>query len=113
MTPSEPPTITNYPVASVAIGVAVLSAVVLFFVGRFDPTQGPLTLSIMIALGLLGTIAYCLVFTVPQNDVTSEVVGALSTGFGAVLVYWFGRASGDKRGVQPPEPPKEGPDGHP
>jgi hypothetical protein len=113
MTADNPPVaIANYP-SSVAIVVAVLfTAILLFVAGRFDPTQGPLTISLLIVLAMIGATAYCLVFTIPNDDITPGVVGGLTAGFGAVVAYWLGRAtSGSNRPVQPPEPPKPGPDG--
>jgi hypothetical protein len=102
----------SYP-GAVGAGFAVLFTVVLLIVsGRFDPTQGPLTISILIVLGMLGATAYCLIFTVPNDDITPGVVGGLTAGFGAVVAYWLGRTqSGHKSGDQPPEPPKRGPEG--
>jgi hypothetical protein len=118
MTPSEvvnaPPAvgIVNYPSAVAIVVTVVFTAAILILAGKFDPTQGPLTISIMIVLGMLGATAYCLVFTVPNDDITPGVVGGLTAGFGAVIAYWLGRgASGYNRPVQPPEPPKRGPDG--
>lgn len=97
MSPSEvvnpPPSVSlfNYPGAITAVAVVALTAVLLFVAGRFDPTQGPLTISLMITLGMLGATAYCLIFTIPVDDITPSVVGGLTAGFGAVLAYWFGR----------------------
>lgn len=97
MTPAEvvnpppPVAIFNYPAA---VGVAltvVLTAVILAVAGRFDRTGGPLTISVMIVLGMLGATAYCLVFTIPADDITPGIVGGLTAGFGAVVAYWLGR----------------------
>jgi uncharacterized RDD family membrane protein YckC len=82
----------NYPGLAAGVIAVVLTAVVLYVAGKFDPTQGPLTISILIVLGMLGACAYCLVFTVPQDDITPGVVGGLTAGFGAVCAYWLGRA---------------------
>jgi hypothetical protein len=91
--------IVNYP-SSVAIVVTVLfTSILLFIAGRFDPTKGVLTISLMIVLGMLGATAYCLVYTIPNDDITPGVVGALSAGFGAVVAYWLGRAT---QGGPPP-----------
>lgn len=87
--------IANYP-SAVGVGLGViLTACLLVVVKQFDPTAGPLTISILIVLGMLGAVAYCLVFTIPQDDLTPGLVGALSAGFGAVVVYWLGRKSGN------------------
>jgi sugar phosphate permease len=102
----------NFPATIVLTSTVILTAVLLVVSGRFDATGGALTLSILITLGMLGAITYCLIFTVPADDITPGVVGGLATGFGAVIAYWFGNArSGANPPVQPPEPPKEGPDG--
>jgi hypothetical protein len=85
--------IANYPSAVAIVVTALVTAATLFIAGKFDQTQGVLTISIMIVLGMLGTTAYCLVFTIPNDDITPGVVGALSAGFGAVIVYWLGRAT--------------------
>jgi uncharacterized RDD family membrane protein YckC len=90
-------------VGGVAVGV-LLTSVLLFAASRFDPTQGVLTLSIMITLGMLGATAYCLLFTIPNDDITPGVVGALSAGFGAVVAHWLGRVSTT---TTPPQHPSD------
>lgn len=104
--------IANYPsVIAVALGV-LFTCVLLACVKRFDPTMGTLTISLLIVLGMIGAVAYCLIFTIPNDDITPGVVGGLTAGFGAVVAYWLGhRGGGVERGVQPPEPPKGDPDG--
>jgi hypothetical protein len=92
--PPPPTAVLPYPAAATIIITALVTGFVLFLAGKFDPTKGALTISIMIVLGMLGTTAYCLVFTIPPDDITPSVVGALSAGFGAVVAYWLGRATG-------------------
>jgi NADPH-dependent curcumin reductase CurA len=90
----NPPPVTPtlpYPAAATIVLTAIVTGVLLILAGKFDPTKGPLTISLMIVLGMLGTTAYCLVFTIPPDDITPSVVGALSAGFGAVVVYWLGK----------------------
>jgi hypothetical protein len=88
-----PVTSMAYPIAiGVCIAVA-LTVILLFVAGRYDQTGGPLTISILIVLGMLGATAYCLIFTIPQDDITPSVVGGLTAGFGAVVAYWLGRVS--------------------
>lgn len=100
MSPSEvvnpPPAafVSTYPAATAVVAIVVTTAILLVVSGRFDPTQGVLTLSLMITLGMMGAVAYTLVFTVPIDDITPSVVGGLTAGFGAVLAYWFGRGKG-------------------
>lgn len=96
MNPPPAVKIFDYPGAiGVTIAVA-LTSIMLVVAGRFDPTQGALTISILIVLGMLGACAYCLIFTVPQDDITPGVVGGLTAGFGAVVAYWLGRTTGGK-----------------
>lgn len=100
MSPTEvvnpPPAalVFSYPAAVAVVTVVAFTTVLLVVSGRFDPTQGILTISLMITLGMLGAVAYTLVFTVPVDDITPSVVGGLTAGFGAVLAYWFGRGKG-------------------
>ena len=95
--------LSNYPSAvAVTIGV-IATSILLVVVKFFDPTAGVLTLSILIVLGLMGTVAYCLIFTIPPDDITPGVVGALATGFGAVVAYWLGHRGDDR--APPPDKP--------
>jgi hypothetical protein len=83
-----------YPiVAGAAIGVA-LTSLMLVVSSRFDPTQGTLTISLLITIGMLCTVGYCLIYTIPQDDITPGVVGGLTAGFGAVVAHWLGRTRG-------------------
>ena len=98
MSPGEvvnaPPAVTTFISYPIAAGVCIavgLTTLLLYVAGKFDPTGGPLTISILIVLGMLGACAYCLIFTVPQDDITPGVVGGLTAGFGAVVAYWLGR----------------------
>ena len=68
--------------------------------GEIRQPGGTLTISIMITLGMLGATAYCLIYTIPTDDITPGVVGGLTAGFGAVVAYWLGRT-----GEGPPPPP--------
>jgi hypothetical protein len=87
--------------SSIAVAVVVVFASILLFVSnKYDPTQGALTLSLLITLGMLGAVAYCLIFTIPNDDITPGIVGGLTAGFGAVVAHWLGRTK---------EPPPPGP----
>ena len=89
----------NFPATIILTSIVLLTTVLIVVSGKFDPTHGPLTISILITLGMLGAIAYCLIFTIPNDDITPGVVGGLTAGFGAVVAYWLGQAS---RGDPPP-----------
>ena len=88
----------NFPATIIVGSTVALTAILVVVAGKFDPTQGVLTLSILITLGMLGAIAYCLIFTIPQDDITPGVVGGLTAGFGAVVAHWLGRTRGDPPG---------------
>ena len=90
--------LTAFP-SSVAVATVVLFTCGLLFVSnRYDPTQGALTISLLITLGMLGAVAYCLIFTIPNDDITPGIVGGLTAGFGAVVAHWLGRTK------EPPPP---------
>jgi hypothetical protein len=92
----------NFPATIVLTSTVILTAVMIVISGKFDKSGGVLTLSILITLGMLGAITYCLIFTVPVDDITPGVVGGLTAGFGAVVAHWLGRVA---NGGRPPEDP--------
>lgn len=79
----------NYP-ATIAIVAVVLGATALILVSnRFDKTQGALTVSLLIILAFIGVLAYSVTVTVPRDEATAAVIGALTAGFGGVVTYWL------------------------
>jgi uncharacterized BrkB/YihY/UPF0761 family membrane protein len=89
--PPPVPKIVDYPGA---IGIALVIAfttVLLIVSGRFDVTGGVLTLSLLVVLAFLATVIFCLFFTVPNDEITSGVIGGLIAAFGAVIAFWLGR----------------------
>ena len=89
--PSPIPKLTDYP-ASIGIAlVVVLTTALLFVTGRFDATGGVLTISLLVVLAFLGLVTFCAFFPVPNDEVTSSVIGGLTAAFGAVVVHWLGR----------------------
>jgi hypothetical protein len=100
------PVVANYPVALALVATVMLTAVVVVIAGRFDPTQGTLTISTLIIVAFIGTTAFCLFFNVPTDEVTPAVVGGLTAGFGAVVAYWLGRP---REALPPAKPAKETP----
>jgi hypothetical protein len=104
--------LSNYPSVVAVIATVSFTAILLIAAKRYDPTGGALTISILITLGMLGAVSYCLIFTIPNDDITPGIVGGLTAGFGAVVAHWLGhREGGVNRAVQPPEPAKRAPDG--
>jgi uncharacterized BrkB/YihY/UPF0761 family membrane protein len=98
MTPNEivipppSPRLIDYP-GSLGIGLGVIFTTALLFVaGRFDPTHGVLTISLLVVLAFLGVVAMCLFFTIPSDEITSGVIGGLVAAFGAVIAHWIGRS---------------------
>lgn len=89
--PPPSPKILDYP-ASVGIGIGILfTAVLLIVAGKFDPTGGVLTISLLVTIAFIGSAAFCLFFTVPNDEVTSGIIGGLTAAFGAVISHWLGR----------------------
>jgi hypothetical protein len=91
---AQPSVSLNYPALVAVVLSALITASLLMISGRFDPTGGPLTISLLIVMAMIGATAYCLIYTIPNDDITPGVVGALSAGFGAVVAYWLGRGKG-------------------
>jgi hypothetical protein len=97
MSPSElvvpPPTVKlfDYPGATgLAFGI-LFTTCLLFVAGKFDPTAGVLTISLLVVIAMIGVITFCLFFTVPNDEITSGAVGGLTAAFGAVIAHWLGR----------------------
>ena len=89
--PPPSPKVSDYP-ALMAVGFGILfTAVLLVVSGRFDPTGGTLTISIMIVLAMIAVIAICLFYTIPSDQATAAVIGGLVAAFGAVISYWLGQ----------------------
>lgn len=97
--PPPPLALTNYPAVIGALLVVGLSIVLLFVSGKFDPTGGVLTISLLITIGMIAAVAYCLIFTIPADDITPGIIGGLTAGFGAVVAHWLGQRK---------EPPNNG-----
>jgi len=85
------PEVLPYPSISGIAVVTVLTVILLVMSGRFDKTGGPLTVSLMVILGMLGAVVYTLIFNVPHDELTSTLVGGLTAAFGGVIAYWLTR----------------------
>lgn len=93
------PKLIDYP-ASIGIGIGIIfTAALLYVSGKFDPTHGALTISIMVVLAFISTVMFVSFFTVPSNEITSSVIGGLIAAFGAVVSYWLNHPG---RGPPPP-----------
>jgi uncharacterized BrkB/YihY/UPF0761 family membrane protein len=81
----------DYPgVTGLSFGI-LFTTILLFIAGKFDPTNGVLTISLLIVVAFIAVVAYCLFFTVPNDEITSGVIGGLIAAFGAVVAHWIGR----------------------
>lgn len=90
--PPPTPKLMDYP-STIGIGIGVLfTAVLIYIAGRFDPTKGPLTISLMVVIAFMGVATFCMFFTVPADEVTSGVIGGLTAAFGAVVAHWLGKS---------------------
>jgi uncharacterized BrkB/YihY/UPF0761 family membrane protein len=89
--PPPIPKMLDYP-GSVGIGIGIVFTTFLLYVaGKFDPTGGTLTISLLVTLAFVGAAIFCLFFTVPNDEVTAAVLGGLTAAFGAVVAHWLGR----------------------
>ena len=67
----------------------------LFISGRFDQTNGVLTLSILVVISFIGIVMFSLLFAIPASETNAAVVGGMTAAFGAIVAYWLGRGKGN------------------
>jgi hypothetical protein len=92
--PPPIPKLLDYP-ASVGVAlIVVFTTILLIVAGKFDPTGGTLTVSLVVVLTFLGLVVFCAFFTVPNDEVTSGVIGGLTAAFGAVVAFWLNKPRG-------------------
>ena len=90
--PPPSPKLMDYPASiGIALGV-VFTTILLIVAGKFDPTHGTLTISLLVVLAFIGVVVFCVFFTVPTDEATSGVIGGLTAAFGAIIAYWLGRS---------------------
>jgi hypothetical protein len=89
--PPPAPKVVDYPgMAGVGLGI-VFTTILLIAAGKFDPSGGVLTISIMVVLSFFAVVAICIFYTIPTDEATSMVIGGLVAAFGAVVTHWLGR----------------------
>lgn len=81
----------NYPATLTVFVLALVVPWLLFVVRRYDSTGGSLTISLMIVVAFIAMAAFTMLFTVPTDEITSAVIGALVLAFGGVMAYWLGK----------------------
>ena len=89
--PPPVPRMMDYP-GTIGVSFLILfTTIMVFIAGKFDPSGGVLALSMLVVLAFVGVVIFCLFFTVPNDEITSSVVGGLTAAFGAVIAFWLGR----------------------
>jgi hypothetical protein len=89
--PPPIPKVLDYPgMMTIVFGVTFVT-ILLFVAGKYDPTGGTLTISLLVVVAFLGLVAFSVFFTVPTDEVTSAVIGGLVAAFGGVIAYWLSR----------------------
>jgi hypothetical protein len=87
-----PPKLLDYPSLFSVVFVVLFSSIMLVIAKQFDPTGGPLTISLIVVLAFVAVVAFSMVYNIPADDeVTPGVVGGLVAAFGAVVAFWLGR----------------------
>lgn len=98
VTPNPLPKLLNYPATlGIAIG-CILTIILLLVSGKYDKTQGVLTISLLVVLAFIALVTYSALFTIPNDEITSGIIGGLIAAFGAIIAHWIGK---DKS--KPPE----------
>ena len=92
--PPPSPKIFDYPGTVGIAFLIVFTAVLLFVSGKFDPSGGVLTISILVVLAMIGAVVFSLFFTIPVDQSTAALIGGLTAAFGAVVTHWLGKRSG-------------------
>lgn len=80
-----------YPVLFGALTVAAMTAALVFLAGRFDATQGALTVSLVIVVTFAGAVFISMASTVPQDEATAAIIGGLVSAVGATVAFWLTR----------------------
>ena len=80
-----------YPALLTAVGTALLAAVVVVASKYFDPTGGPLTVTLLIVIPFVAATFASMIYAIPQTPSTELLLGSLATALGATVAYWLGR----------------------
>ena len=93
--PPPSPKVVDFPGLSGVGAMICFVAVLLVSTKHFDPSGGEYTIALIVVLTFVGTVVFCLFFSVPHDDVTASVLGALSSAFGGVIGLYIGRKRGN------------------
>lgn len=94
--PPNPPKLLDYPAITAISGAVFFTAILLFVINRYDATGGTLTVSLLVVLAFLAVISVSLFFTIPNDEITSAVIGGLIASFASVITYWLARSRNGK-----------------
>ena len=83
--PPPTPKLMDYPASIGLVLAVVMTSVLLVVAGKFDPSGGTLTISLLVILAFLGLVTFCAFFTIPTDEITSGAIGGLVAAFGAVV----------------------------
>lgn len=86
------PKLLDYPIALTVAGAIIGVTVLLYIAKHFDSTGGVLSISLLVVVTFIATTVFCLLFNVPNDEITSSVVGGLTASFGAVIAFWLGKS---------------------
>jgi hypothetical protein len=87
------PKLLDYPLTT-GVVLGALATAFLVVAGRFDPTGGTLTISILVVLAMVSVSIFVMLFSIPTDEITSAVLGGLVAAFGAVMAFWLGKRNG-------------------
>ena len=90
---SPPPVLKSldYPVLLTIAFAVLFTGILLVIAKNFDPSGGGLTISLLVVLAFIAMVIYCLLYTIPNDEITSAAAGGLVASFGAIVAYWLGR----------------------
>lgn len=89
--PPPTPKLLDYPVLFTLTFAVLFTMLLVVVAGKFDPTLGALTISLLVVMAFIGAVVFCLFFTVPTDEITSAVLGGLTASFAMVIGYWLRR----------------------
>ena len=76
--------------ASIAAAIVIAVAVGAVVAARWaDPTQGLLTISVIVVSAFVGVTYTGILYGIPQTPVNEIMIGALATSLGAVIAFWM------------------------
>lgn len=82
-----------YLALTAAMAVMIASAAIITASRYFDPTNGVLTLAVIITVSFVVATYASMIYTINQTPLTEILIGGLATALGAVVAYWMGRGN--------------------